>query len=108
MKSRSTTLAVFLLITAASFLFAPKIVPGLQSSAWGDDDDHRRSLPQNATFTTLITTPRALEGLTGWSSGLAPPYETRSGSRTRTPEGVVFAVQSQAFVAQGGFRRDPY
>jgi hypothetical protein len=50
----------------------------------------------------------ALEGLAGWSSGLAPPYETRSGSRSRTPEGVVFAVQSQAFVAQGGFRRDPY
>jgi hypothetical protein len=50
----------------------------------------------------------ALEGLRGWSSGLAPPYETRPGSRSRTPEGVVFAVQSQAFVAQGGFRRDPY
>jgi len=50
----------------------------------------------------------ALEGLTGWSSGLAPAYETRSGTRSRTPEGVVFAVQSQAFVAQGGFRRDPY
>ena len=50
----------------------------------------------------------ALEGLTGWSSGLAPAYETRPGTRSRTPEGVVFAVQSQAFVAQGGFRRDPY
>jgi ABC-type branched-subunit amino acid transport system substrate-binding protein len=50
----------------------------------------------------------ALEGLTGWSSGLAPPYETRPGTRARTPEGVVFGVQSQAFVAQGGFRRDPY
>ncbi|MGH9010149.1 MAG: ABC transporter substrate-binding protein, partial [Acidimicrobiia bacterium] len=50
----------------------------------------------------------ALEGLAGWSSGLAPPYETRSGTRSRTPEGVVFVVQSQAFVAQGGFRRDPY
>jgi len=50
----------------------------------------------------------ALEGLQGWSSGLAPAYETRSGTRSRTPEGVVFAVQSQAFVAQGGFRRDPY
>ena len=69
MKSRSTTLVVFLLITAASFLFAPKFVPGLQSSAWGDNDDHRRSLPQNATFTTLITTPRAIEGLTGDSHG---------------------------------------
>lgn len=50
----------------------------------------------------------ALEGLGGWSSGLAPPYETRPGTRSRTPEGVVFGVQSGAFVAQGGFRRDPY
>ncbi|HEV8627063.1 MAG TPA: hypothetical protein VG034_21670, partial [Acidimicrobiia bacterium] len=50
----------------------------------------------------------ALEGLTGWSSGLAPPYETRSGTRSRTPEGVVFQEQSGAFIARGGFRRDPY
>lgn len=49
----------------------------------------------------------ALEGLTGWSSGLTPPYETRPGTRSRTPEAVVFRVQSQAFVPDGGFRRDP-
>ena len=49
----------------------------------------------------------ALEGLAGWSSGLAPTYETRPGTRSRTPEGVVFRVQSQAFVPDGGFRRDP-
>ena len=50
----------------------------------------------------------ALEGLAGWSPGLAPPYETRPGTRSRTPEGVVLQVQSGAFVADGGFRRDPY
>lgn len=50
----------------------------------------------------------ALEGLTDWSSGLAPRYETRPNTRSRTPEGVVFRVQSQAFVADGGFRRDPH
>jgi ABC-type branched-subunit amino acid transport system substrate-binding protein len=50
----------------------------------------------------------ALEGLAGWSSGLAPAYETRTGTRSRTPEGVVFRVQSQAFTSEGGFRRDPY
>ena len=50
----------------------------------------------------------ALEGLAGWSSGLAPPYETRPGTRSRTPEGVVFRVQSGAFAPEGGFRRDPY
>jgi ABC-type branched-subunit amino acid transport system substrate-binding protein len=50
----------------------------------------------------------ALEGLAGWSSGLAPAYETRPGTRARTPEGVLFQVQSAAFVRQGDFRRDPY
>ena len=50
----------------------------------------------------------ALEGLQGWSSGLAPAYETRPGTRARTPEGVVFQEQSGAFVDRGGFRRDPY
>jgi hypothetical protein len=50
----------------------------------------------------------ALEGLAGWSSGLAPAYETRPGTRARTPEGVLFQVQSGAFVPQGAFRRDPY
>jgi len=49
----------------------------------------------------------ALEGLTGWSSGLAPAYETRPGTRSRTPEGVLLQVQSGAFIQQGGFRRDP-
>ncbi|HLF41847.1 MAG TPA: ABC transporter substrate-binding protein, partial [Acidimicrobiia bacterium] len=50
----------------------------------------------------------ALEGLTGYDSGLAPPYETRPGTRSRTPEGVVFVVRSGAFTADGGFRRDPH
>ena len=50
----------------------------------------------------------ALEGLAGWSSGLAPAYETRPGTRARTPEGVVFRVQSGALTPDGGFRRDPY
>jgi hypothetical protein len=65
-----------------------------------------------AIWRTSADTPAevqaALEGLNGWSSGLAPPYETRPGTRSRTPEGVVFQVQSQALMAQGGFRRDPY
>jgi hypothetical protein len=50
----------------------------------------------------------ALEGLAGWSPGLAPAYETRPGTRSRTPEGVLFQVQSGAYVAQGGFRRDSF
>lgn len=50
----------------------------------------------------------AVEGLAGYDSGLAPPYETRPGTRSRTPEGVLFEVRSGAFVTQGGFRRDPH
>jgi hypothetical protein len=34
------------------------------SSAGADSDDNRQ-FPNNATFTTLITTPRPIEGLTG-------------------------------------------
>jgi sugar lactone lactonase YvrE len=67
MKSRTISIKVFLLFTVILFPLAPKFAPGgLQSVlAWGDDDNDRRSFPQKATFTTLITTPRALEGLTG-------------------------------------------
>ena len=49
----------------------------------------------------------ALEQLTGWSSGLAPPYETRPGTRSRTPEGVVLQVQNDAFTSDGSWHRDP-
>ena len=46
-----------------SLVFA--FVLGLGSlPARADDDDHRQ-FPRNATFTTLITTPRPIEGLTG-------------------------------------------
>ena len=67
MKSRSIILTVFLLITPVSISLTPKFVLTLKGSlARADDDDHfRRSFPQNATFTTLITLPRAVEGLTG-------------------------------------------
>ncbi len=71
MRSQSIFLTVFLLLTVILFPLAPKFAPaGLQSVlAWGDDDNDRRSFPHNATFTTLITTPRAIEGLTGDKQG---------------------------------------
>ncbi|HYT40572.1 MAG TPA: ABC transporter substrate-binding protein, partial [Acidimicrobiia bacterium] len=50
----------------------------------------------------------ALEALTGWSPGLAPAYETRPGTRSRTPEGVLLQVQSGAFATDGAWRRDPF
>ena len=71
MRSQSISIKVFLLFTVILFPLAPKFAPGgLQSVlAWGDDDNDRRSFPHNATFRTLITTPRALEGLTGDNHG---------------------------------------
>ena len=65
MKSRWIGLLVFLSFITISFSLASRFVPGLAGpSAWGDDDD-KLPFPKNATFTTLITTPRAIEGLTG-------------------------------------------
>ena len=65
MKSRWIGLVVFLLLTGTFFLLAPQSVPDLGgNSAWGDDDD-KLPFPKNATVTTLITTPRLIEGLTG-------------------------------------------
>jgi sugar lactone lactonase YvrE len=65
MKSRWIGLVVFLLLTGTFFSLAPQSVPDLGgNSAWGDDDD-KLPFPRNATVTTLITTPRLIEGLTG-------------------------------------------
>jgi sugar lactone lactonase YvrE len=64
MKSRWISLIVFLSFTTLLFSLAPKSLPDLQSSsAWGDED--QLAFPKDATFTTLITTPRAIEGMTG-------------------------------------------
>jgi len=69
MKSRWIGLIVFLSFIAIFFSWAPKYVPDLGGdSAWGDDDD-KLSFPKNATVTTLITTPRLIEGLTGDNHG---------------------------------------
>src|SRR5215831_14327555 len=65
MKSRWIGLIIFLSFATIFFSFALKSVPDLgNSSAWGDDDD-KLPFPKNATVTTLITTPRLIEGLTG-------------------------------------------
>ena len=66
MKSRWIGLVVFLSFAAIFFSLAhSKSVPDLGgSSAWGDDDD-KLPFPKNATVTTLITTPRRIDGLTG-------------------------------------------
>jgi sugar lactone lactonase YvrE len=63
MKSRWIGLVVFLSFAAIFFSVSPKSIPDLGRSAWGDDDT--LPFPKNATVTTLITTPRLIEGLTG-------------------------------------------
>ena len=61
-KSRWIGLVVFLLFTGIFFSLAPKSVLDLDGlSAWGDDDD-KLPFPKNATVTTLITTPRRVQG----------------------------------------------
>jgi sugar lactone lactonase YvrE len=61
MKSRWISLIVFLSFTTLLFFLAPKSLPNLQGSS-GEED----TLPfrKDATFTTLITTRRGIEGLT--------------------------------------------
>jgi hypothetical protein len=81
--------------TSASVLHGWATAKSLAAAIWRTGAD------------TAAEVQAALEGLAGWSSGLAPAYETRPGTRSRTPEGVVFRVQSQAFFPDGGFRRDP-
>ncbi len=39
--------------------------------------------------------------------GLIAPYRVRSGTNSRTPEGLVLQTRGGTFVAQGGFRADP-
>ena len=60
MKMRWLTSTVIIFVIAV-------IGPGLFAAR--QDDDDRRQFPKNATFTTLITTPRPIEGLTGDNYG---------------------------------------
>ena len=101
MRSQSIFIKILLLFTVILFPLAPKFAPGgLQSIlAWGDDDNDRRSFPHNATFTTLITTPSAIEGLTGDNhgnlytagSGAAPcpVWKINLNKPTLTPVGLI-------------------
>ena len=60
MKMRWLTSTVIIFVIAV-------IGPGLFAAR--QDDDDSRQFPKNATFTTLITTPRPIEGLTGDNHG---------------------------------------
>lgn len=49
----------------------------------------------------------ALDGLSGYDSGFMPPYETRRGTQSRTPEALVVKPSDGRFAPASGFRRDP-
>jgi sugar lactone lactonase YvrE len=99
MKSRWMGLVVLLSFTAILFSLAPKYIPDLgSSSAWGDDDD-KLPFPKNATVTTLITTPRTIEGLTGdnhnnlytsgWGTSPCPVWQINLHKPSLTPVGFI-------------------
>jgi hypothetical protein len=108
MKSRWIGLLVFLSFTAIFFSFAPNHVPELGGHlAWGDDHDNL-PFPKNATVTTLITTPRLIEGLTGDNHGNlytagsgtppCPVWQINVHKPTLTPVGFVSAVGNCDFL----------
>ena len=122
MKSRWIGLMVFLSFTAIFFSLAPKFLDLGNSSAWGDDDD-KLPFPMNATVTTLITTPRTIEGLTGdnqsslytggWGTPPCPIWQINLHKPNLTPVGFIQSAGScvllgiafneigQLFVADG-------
>jgi sugar lactone lactonase YvrE len=55
--------------TCTVFLFLAVLILSSVSAADKDDKGDKHQFPQDATFTTLITTPRAIEGLTGDNAG---------------------------------------
>lgn len=98
MKSRWIDLVVFLSFTAIFSSLAVTSFPGLGgSSAWADDD--KRSFPTNATVTTLITTPRSIEGLTGdnhnnlytggWGTSPCPVWQINLHKPSLIPVGFI-------------------
>lgn len=50
----------------------------------------------------------ALGRLEGWTSGMAPRYEVRPGTRSRTPEAVLLRLSAGAVQRSGDFRRDRF
>jgi SMP-30/Gluconolactonase/LRE-like region len=83
-------------LTSMAFIFVIFVLGSGLSSVWADDD---RQFPKDSTFTTLITTPRPIEGLTGdnernlytGGSGVppCPVWQINLNKPTLTPVGFV-------------------
>lgn len=46
-----------------------------------------------------------LDKLTGWDPAWSPPFETRAGTRERTPEAILLRPVDGRFVSEGAFQR---
>jgi hypothetical protein len=99
MKSRWIGLIVFFSFTTIFFSLAAKSVRDLgDRSAWADDDD-KLPFPKNTTVTTLITTPRSIEGLTGdnhnnlytggWGTSPCPVWQINLHKPSLIPVGFI-------------------
>jgi sugar lactone lactonase YvrE len=99
MKSRWIDPIIFLPVTALFIYLAATSLPDFgRSSAWGDDDD-KLPFPKNATVTTLITTPRSIEGLTGdnqnnlytggWGTSPCPVWQINLHKPSLVPVGFI-------------------
>ena len=104
MKSRWIGLIVFLSFTAIFFSLAAMSIRDLgDHSAWADDDDKLR-FPKNATVTTLITTPRSIEGLTGdnhnnlytggWGTSPCPVWQINLHKPSLIPVGFIQSAEN--------------
>ena len=86
-------------LTSMVIIFVISVI-GAGLFAAREDDDDKRQFPKNATFTTLITTPRPIEGLTGdnhrnlytGGSGMppCPIWQINLNNPALTPVGFVF------------------
>ena len=104
MNSRWIGLVVSLSFTAVCFCLTPEFPLELgNSSAWGDDD-RRQPFPKNATVTTLITTPRSIEGLTGdnhnnlytggWGTSPCPVWKINLHKPSLIPVGFIQSAEN--------------
>jgi sugar lactone lactonase YvrE len=111
------------------YILSIAVIVALLSSGWDSVRAQPPQFPQDATFTTLITTPRALEGLTGdnrgnlytggsgaspcpvWQINLAKPALIPVGfvptalAATCGFSGITFNDVGDLFVADGGAGR---